>query len=96
VETATFDDFVDDLRFAISVADSISDSEAHSFKKLASAFDYPIPGQWIWDAYTELKAQGHLDAAASGRTSGDAHGRLSADGRLYLRSMQQDSDVDES
>lgn len=95
MNTATFEQFVDDLRFALSVADSISDSEMHSFKKLASNFDYPVPDQWIWDAFAELEAQGHLDDAASGRTSGDAHGRLSADGRLYLRSMQ-DENEDES
>lgn len=93
METATFDRFVDDLRFALSVADSISPSELHSFKRLASGFDYPVPDQWITEAFEELEAEGHLHAA-SGQTFGDSHGRLSADGRLYLRLMQDD-DSDE-
>ena len=88
--TATFDVFVDDLRYAIGVADAVNDDELHSFKKLAAGFDYVIPEQWLWDAYEELDAQGHLHAA-SGLTFGDAHGRLSADGRLYLRELDEDA-----
>jgi hypothetical protein len=41
-------------------------------------------------AYDELLAQGHLDIGASGKASAfEAYGRLSADGRLYLK-MQAD------
>jgi hypothetical protein len=93
METATFDEFIDDLRFALSVADSINPNELHSFKTLASGFDYPVPDQWISEAFEELEAEGHLHVA-SAQTFGDSHGRLSADGRLYLRSTQDD-DTDE-
>lgn len=44
-----------------------------------------IPQVWWHDAYDELEACGHLDPASS-KVMGDAHARLSADGRLYLRS----------
>jgi hypothetical protein len=45
-----------------------------------------IPDQWYWQALEELEAQGHLDPASHKENGGDARGRLSADGRHYLRS----------
>jgi hypothetical protein len=40
--------------------------------------------------FDELEAQGHLDPGASGKASAfEAYGRLSADGRLYLRSESE-------
>jgi hypothetical protein len=37
----------------------------------------------------ELEAQGHLHPASHKEFGGDACGRLSADGRLYLRTVGQ-------
>jgi hypothetical protein len=49
-----------------------------------------IPDAWYWDAFDELEADGHLDPASIGRGNGlNAFARLSADGRLYLRSAEE-------
>jgi hypothetical protein len=50
-----------------------------------------IGGQWYWHAFKELEAEGHLDPASHKEIGGDACGRLSADGRMYLRSSADDS-----
>jgi hypothetical protein len=83
-----FDDFVTDLRDRLGTADAINSSELHSFKALMSDVGV-IPEQWYQEAFDELEAQGHLDPA-SGKVMGDAVGRLSADGHLYLRSQAED------
>ena len=44
-----------------------------------------IADGWYWEAFEELDAQGHLNPASVKANAGDAHARLSADGRLYLR-----------
>lgn len=80
-----FDDLVDLLRVRLGDADAISPGELHSFKTLMADQADVIPDHWYHDMFEELEAQGHLDPA-SGKVSGDAVGRLSADGRLYLRS----------
>jgi hypothetical protein len=80
----SFDDFVVNLRDRLGTADAINASELHSFKTLMSDAEV-IPEQWYQEAFDELEAQGHLDPASS-KVMGDAVGRLSADGRLYLRS----------
>jgi hypothetical protein len=49
-----------------------------------------ITDQWYQQEFDELEAQGHLDPA-SGKVMGDATARLSADGRLYLRSDAESS-----
>jgi hypothetical protein len=68
-------------------ADAINHSELHDFKELMADHAEVIPDQWYWEAFEELKAQGHLHDASSLLNGGDACGRLSADGRLYLRSI---------
>jgi hypothetical protein len=48
-----------------------------------------IAENWYWDAYDELEALGHLDPASGRGNQHDAHGRLSADGRAYLRELEE-------
>ena len=86
----SFDELVDLLRVRLGTADAVNPSELHSFKTLMSDHAEVIADQWYQEAFDELKAQGHLDTASS-KVMGDAVGRLSADGRLYLRSEGEDS-----
>jgi hypothetical protein len=88
-EIPTFDELVDLLRERLGYADAISPSELHSFKELMKDRSDVIPDNWYQEAFDELDAQGHLDRASS-KVMGDAVARLSADGRLYLRSASQD------
>jgi hypothetical protein len=88
VEPLSFDEFVDLLRVRPGAADVLKPpGELHEFKSLFSAEDAePIPDNWCEDAFDELEAQGHLDPAA--KTFGPTmNARLSADGRLYLRTQ---------
>lgn len=89
VEPLDFDEFVDLLRVRLGDADALKLSEAHDFKTLMSDYTEVIPDNWWWDAFDELDAQGHLQPGASGKTFGvgNVHARLSADGRLYLRTQ---------
>jgi hypothetical protein len=88
-EPLTFDEFVDLLRIRLGAADALSISEAHGFKTLMADYAEVTPDNWWWDAFDELEAQGHLDPRASGKTFGvgNVHARLSADGRLCLRTQ---------
>ena len=86
----SFDELVDLLRVRLRDADAIAPSELHSFKTLMSDHAEVIPDQWYQQAFDELEAQGHLDRASS-KVMGDAAGRLSADGLLYLRSQSESS-----
>jgi len=87
-EIPTFDELVDLLRVRLRDADAINPSTLHGFKELMADHADVIADQWYQEAFDELDAQGHLDPA-SGKVSGDAVGRLSADGRLYLRSSSE-------
>jgi hypothetical protein len=89
-EPLTFDEFVDLLRVRLGAADALNISEAHDFKTLMEDYAEVTPDNWWWDAFDELEAQGHLDPRASGKTFGvgNVHARLSADGRLYLRTEE--------
>jgi hypothetical protein len=89
VQPENFDDFVDDLRRRIGIADAVKPNCLHSFKDLVGD-EYVIPEQWLHEAFEELDAQGHLHKA-SGLAFGDAHGRLSADGRWYFRSLDEEA-----
>jgi hypothetical protein len=82
-EPPKFEEFVDQLRIRLDMADELSPSELHSFKTLMSDWE-PVPETWYWNAFEELEAQGHLEPASS-KVFGDAAARLSADGRLYIR-----------
>jgi hypothetical protein len=88
-ELPTFDELLDLLRVRLRDADAINPDELHSFKELMRDHADVIADQFYHQAFDELEAQGHLDPA-SRKTFGDAHGRLSADGRLYLRSEDPD------
>jgi hypothetical protein len=91
-ETPTFDDLVELLRFRLGMHDALDPVHAHEFREVMVDHSDVIADQWYTDAFDELLAQGHLEMAASGKTMGfNAHARLSADGRLYLRSQAQPS-----
>jgi hypothetical protein len=81
----TFDEFVDLVRIRLGMKDALDDSALHDFKPLMSDYADVVPENWYADAFEELEAQGHLHPA-SGQTFGGAFARLSADGRLFLRS----------
>jgi hypothetical protein len=83
-ETLTFEEFVDLLRERIFDADALDRSKLHEFKELMSDYAAVTPDGWYDDAFEELQAQGHLHEV-SGATFGGPFGRLSADGRLYVR-----------
>jgi hypothetical protein len=85
IDLPSFDEFVDVLRERIGTADALNPSELHSFKELVSDYADSVSENWYWEAFEELEAQGHLDSASGKAMGNDAHGRLSADGRLYLR-----------
>jgi hypothetical protein len=80
-----FDQFVDLLRGRIGAADAVKGShELHSFRALMADYADVTPEHWYWEAFEELDAQGHLSPTSRVGKGGDAKGRLSADGRLYL------------
>jgi hypothetical protein len=83
----SFDELVDLLRERLGLRDALSTSELHSFKEVMKDKADVIADGWYWEAFDELEAQGHLDPASGRSGAGDAHGRLSADGRFYLRSL---------
>ena len=82
---------MDLLRVRLRDADAVNDSEFHSFKELMSDHADVIANQWYSEAFEELEAQGHLHHASSLVMGGDAVARLSADGRLYLRTASDSS-----
>ena len=79
------DEQIDLLRVRLGISDIVEGSENHSFKKLMDDRSDDLPDQWYWEAFEELQAQGHLDPVSHKEFGGDACGRLSADGRFYLR-----------
>jgi hypothetical protein len=86
-EIPSFDELLELLRVRLVLADALNDSEIHSFKTLMEREAGVIADGWYWEAFEELKAQGHLDRVSHKAFGGDARGRLSADGRLYLRTI---------
>lgn len=80
----SFDEVVDLIRLRMFDADAIDSSKMHDFKELVRDYADVIPEGWYQDAFDELQAQGHLHDQ-SGATFGGPFGRLSADGRLYVR-----------
>ena len=88
-EPLSFDDLVDLLRVRLGDADALEASAVHSFKELMSDQAETLPDQWYWNAFEELEAQGHLDPASHKVFGLDARGRLSAEGRWYLRSEDE-------
>jgi hypothetical protein len=86
-EIPSFDELVDLLRVRLGIADAVDPDHGHSFKELMKDHSDVIADRWYHEAFDELEEQGHLDRG-SGKAMGDAHGRLSADGRLYLRTSE--------
>jgi hypothetical protein len=88
-----FDEMVDLLRVRLGMADDLDDSKIHSFRDLMSheADAGLIPDHFYWRAFEELEAEGHLDPASHKEFGGNACGRLSAEGRWYLRSAGDSS-----
>jgi len=84
----SFDELVDVLRVRIRDADAINGSELHSFKELMSDYADVVGDNFYVEAFEELEAQGHIHDASGMAFGGDAHARLSADGRLYLRQSE--------
>jgi len=85
MNTIDFDQFVDLLRGRIGAADAVKGShELHSFRDLMSDYADVTPSQWYQEAFEALDAQGHLSPTSRVAKRGDAYGRLSADGRVYL------------
>jgi hypothetical protein len=80
-----FDALVDLLRVRLGNADTINPGQLQSFKTLMADYADVIADPWYHDMFDELEAQGHLESESS-KVMGDAVGRLSADGRRYLRS----------
>jgi hypothetical protein len=78
---------VDLLRVRIGIADDLDAIKLHSFKELMSDHADVLGEQWYTRAFEELDALGHLDPASGKEMGFDAHGRLSAEGRFYLRSQ---------
>jgi hypothetical protein len=88
-DVPSFDELVDLLRERLGLADDLNASESHSFKTLMKyeADNGLVADHFYHRAFDELEAQRHLDPGASGKASAfEAYGRLSADGRLYLKS----------
>jgi hypothetical protein len=86
----TFDELVGELRVRLGRADALEPSRIHSFRVLMEDRSHEIADGWYWDAFEELEAQGHLDPSSHKANRGDACGRLSADGRFYLRASSDD------
>ena len=85
----TFVEFVDVLRERLAAADALKPSELHDFRELMSDYADKVGDNWYEDAFDEVEVQGHLDPA-SGKTMGPTvFGRLSADGRAYVRWQEQ-------
>jgi hypothetical protein len=85
MDTIGFDQFVDLLRVRIGAADAVKGSHGlHSFRELMADYADVTSEHWYWQAFDELDAQGHLSPTSRVTKGGDAKGRLSADGRLYL------------
>jgi hypothetical protein len=88
-ESLAFDDAIDVLRRRLLDADHLNESELHRFKELMRDYNAVLPSHFYWEALEELKEQGHLHPASTIMNGGDACARLSADGRAYLRLVEE-------
>jgi hypothetical protein len=82
---------LDELRRLLSEADSLNRSELHSFRQLMSGCAESIDETWYWEAFERLAGDGHLTYTSRKLESGDACGRLSAEGRWYVRMLESGS-----
>jgi len=79
---------VDVVRERLFDADALFPGRAHSFMGLMADYVDVAPQTWYMEAFEELEALGHIGIEANGMGF-DAHARLSADGRLYVRQQRQ-------
>lgn len=88
-----FDELLDLLRIRLRDTDALNVTRLHSFKELMrhEAESNLIADGWYWEAYEELELLGHLDPASHRAIGGNAYGRLSADGREYLGTIDNHS-----
>jgi hypothetical protein len=92
-EPLSFDEAVGLLRRRLRDADHLSD-EMHNFSELMSDYADVLPDHFYLEAFEELQALGHLHQASSLAMGPVARGRLSADGRAYLRWQDAGGDVE--
>jgi hypothetical protein len=85
----TFDGCVDVLRERLAAADALKPSELHDVRELMNDYTDKVGDNWYEDAFDELEAQGHLDPASGKAMGPTMSGRLSADGRAYVRWQEQ-------
>jgi hypothetical protein len=93
VDLPSFNELLDLLRVRLRDADALNVSQLHSFRELMrdEAESDLIADGWHWEAFEELELLGHLDPASHRALGGDAYGRLSADGREHLRTIDNHS-----
>jgi len=93
VDLPSFNELLDLLRIRLRDADALNVSQLHIFRELMrdEAESDLIADGWHWEAFEELELLGHLDPASHRALGGDAYGRLSADGREHLRTIDNHS-----
>ena len=93
VDLPSFNELLDLLRIRLRDADALNVSQLHSFRELMrhEAESDLIADGWHWEAFEELELLEHLDPASHRALGGDAYGRLSADGREHLRTIDNHS-----
>ncbi len=93
VDLPSSNELLDLLRIRLRDADALNVSQLHSFRELMrdEAESDLIADGWHWEAFEELELLGHLDPASHRALGGDAYGRLSADGREHLRTIDNHS-----
>jgi hypothetical protein len=92
MEPIDFDEYVDVLRQRLFDHEALhNDGSLPHFDDLMADFADMAPPAWPGQSYDELMAFGHLDPMASGQVMGPhSFGRLSADGRAYVRVQRKD------
>jgi hypothetical protein len=93
VDLPSFNELLDLLRIRLRDADALNVSQLHSFRELMrdEAESDLIADGWHWEAFEELELLGHLDPASHRALGGDAYGRLAAEGREHVRTIDNHS-----
>jgi hypothetical protein len=92
VDSPPYEEFVALLRVRLGIADDLT-SDFHSFKTLMKdeAEKGLVPDHWYHRAFDDLEADWHLDPVSRKTNTFDAWGRLSPEGRAYLKWQTDDS-----